>query len=360
MRTVLTKYLAISSIALLMLASCKKDETKVVATNSKAGTFTTSATTLALAKPDSNNMAITFSFTKPNFGYSAGVTNTLEIDTVGDNWASPKSIVFETNVLSKSYTTAAINNLFIGMGLQPGKTTQLQARVVHSLSSVSVPNIYSNVINLSATPYSVVNISYVFVPGAYQGWGPATADSLISLTSNSIYTGVISFKGATDYSFKVTSNKAGAIWYGNLGGVVSSSNSAGNFVFVDKATVDPAIKITSDQIVFDLNKNTIILTPTLWSVVGDASPGGWPANSGYQSDTDMKFNNGTQTWSAVVALKAGGLKFRLNHDWGTSYGSLTTPGVLDTQNNNNIPITVAGNYLVTVDITHLTYTLVKQ
>ncbi|HVV54487.1 MAG TPA: SusF/SusE family outer membrane protein, partial [Mucilaginibacter sp.] len=113
--------------------------------------------------------------------------------------------------------------------------------------------------------------------------------------------------------------------------------------------------ITSDLVVFDSNKNTLTLTPTLWSVVGDASPGGWPASSGYQSDTDMKFDNGTQTWSVVVNLTAGGnIKFRLNHDWGTNLGG--SNGTLSL-NGDNIPIATSGKYLVTLDPVALTYTV---
>jgi hypothetical protein len=106
--------------------------------------------------------------------------------------------------------------------------------------------------------------------------------------------------------------------------------------------------------VLNVNSNTLTLTPTLWSIVGDASPGGWPAGSGYQSDTNMKFNNATQTWSAVVHLGAGAIKFRLNHDWGVNLGG--SGGTL-TAGGSNIAIAAAGTYTVTLDVAHLTYTV---
>ena len=68
MKTVLTKFLAISGVALLMLASCKKDQTQVTATAGKSGALTASATTAVLDKSMVNDTTtiITFNFTKAN------------------------------------------------------------------------------------------------------------------------------------------------------------------------------------------------------------------------------------------------------------------------------------------------------
>jgi starch-binding outer membrane protein SusE/F len=353
MKTVLTKFLAISSIALLMLASCKKDGAIVTSNGGKPGALSANTTTPVLDKTKLNDptMIINLSISKANYGFSAAVTSTLQIDAVGDNWANPITFTLGATVLSQGFNTADFNALLLKLNLVGGVTSQVNVRVVQSVSAQVAP-IYSNVLSLTVTPFNLA--SFEFVPGAYQGWGPGSADSLLSATSNGVFTGVISFKGATDFSFKVTSDKKGTTWFGNLGGVVSSSGSAGNFVFINKATVDPAVNIMSDQIVIDEVKNTITLTPTLWSIVGDASPGGWPNPSGSQSDTDMKFNNGTQTWTAVVHLGAGAIKFRLNHDWGVNLGG--SGGTLSV-NGANIAIATAGTYTVTLDVAHNTYTV---
>jgi hypothetical protein len=108
--------------------------------------------------------------------------------------------------------------------------------------------------------------------------------------------------------------------------------------------------------VLDVNKNTISLTPTLWSVVGDGSPGGWPNSSGPQSDTDMKFDEANQVWTVTTPLTVGNIKFRLNHDWGYNLGG-TNPL---TNNGANIAITTAGTYKITLDPITSTYTLTKQ
>ncbi len=371
MKTVLTKFLAISGVALLMLASCKKEGTTVRATSGTPGALTANVTTLPLDKSKINDTTtvIKFNVTQPSYGYAAGVTNILQIDGPGDNWANPTTFTLGTGVLSQGFNTVTFNSLLLKLNILGGTTATVNVRIEHSLA-VNVPPIYSNVVALTVTPFNLA--SFVYVPGNYEGWSfpGKNADSLQSATDNGIYTGVIGFKLVSDGFLIVPAQSWANKWAttanpGAAGGPITYATEyvtggGNNFFSASKSTVDPAVNITSNLVTFDSNANTLTLTPTLWSVVGDATPGSWPNGSGPQSDTDMKFNNGTQTWSVLVALKPGGLKFRLNHDWGVNYGSLTTAGVLDTQNNNNIPVTVAGNYLITVDIAHLTYTMVKQ
>ncbi len=341
MKTVLTKFLAISSIALLMLASCKKEGTKVIATNGTSGALQASATTIVLSKADVANTAVTFNLTSANFGYKAAVSNVLQIDVNGDNFAAPKEFTLSPGVLSQSFGVVDFNNLLLKLNLPTGVASQVQARIKSSVSATTAP-VYSNVLALTVTPFALV--SYVYVPGAYQGWNPASADSLQSPTGNGIYTGVINYAGA-DQNFKVTPVKNWNTAYGDAGGG-KVSTSGGNLVAPAAGNV---------QVNLDLNANTIVMTPLQWSVIGDATPGGWG------SDTDMHFNNGTQTWSVTVTLIGGkAIKFRKNHDWGTNYGSVTTAGVLDQANNNNISIAADGTYIVTIDLNALTYTAVKQ
>lgn len=375
MKTLLTKCLTISSIGLLMLAACKKQGVEVKSASGTAGTLAVNNTTIPLDKSKQNDTTtvVNFTFTKAAFGFNAAITNTIEIDAAGDNWVNPTSFTLPLGVYSQSFSTSVFNSLLLKLNLPPGVVSTVNARLVNSLAP-NVPAIYSNMLALKVTPYSLV--SYVYVPGNYEGssWpnpGPQE-DSLQSATGNGIYVGVIPIKLVND-QFLITpvknwNNKYAATGAGapSNGGVLTYATEyvtggGSNFYSASTSTVDPNFNITSDMAVLNTSTNKLTLTPTLWSVVGDATPGGWPAGSGYQSDTDMSYNNGTQTWSVVVHLTAGGgIKFRLNHAWNVDYGSVTTPGVLDTNNNNNIAITVTGDYLVTIDLNALTYKLTKQ
>ncbi|HEY8930522.1 MAG TPA: SusE domain-containing protein [Mucilaginibacter sp.] len=369
MKRNLTKLMTLGGIALLMLSACKKDGAVVTSNGGKPGTLSASSTTLVLDKSKQNDAsaAITFNFTNANYGFDAAVTNTLQIDSAGDNWNKPTSVTLGTKAGAVSYSTADFNAMLLKLNLKGGVTSQIKVRLQHTVSAQVAP-VYSNELSLTVTPYSLV--AFIYVPGAYQGWNPATADSLMSATSNGIYSGVIPFTPGND-QFLITPvknwNNKWATPDGQQSGATVTYNTqyvtggGNNFYAISKSTVDPSVNITYNQAVLDANKNTLTLTPVLWSVVGDATPGGWPNGSGYQSDTDMKFNNGTQTWSVKVALKAGGaIKFRMNHDWGKNYGSVKVAGILDTADNNNINITEAGTYLITIDLNALTYKLVKQ
>jgi hypothetical protein len=95
MKTVLTKFLAFGSIALLALASCKKNDPIVKTNGGTAGALTSNTASLVLDKTrlTDTTTVISFNFGKAVFGFSAAVTNTLQIDAPGDNWTTPVSRV---------------------------------------------------------------------------------------------------------------------------------------------------------------------------------------------------------------------------------------------------------------------------
>ena len=191
MKTVLTKFLAISSVALLMLASCKKNDPIVTTNGGTPGVLATSTTTVVLNKAnagDTTTKVITFSTTAPQYTYKAAVTNTIQIDSVGDNWASPSSIALPQGVLTQGLTTTVLNTALLQI-VPGGVTSKVNVRIQYALSSAVAT--YSNVISLTVTPYSLA--SYIYIVGDFQGWNSGSPDSLVSVTSNGVYTGTFAF-----------------------------------------------------------------------------------------------------------------------------------------------------------------------
>ena len=210
------------------------------------------------------------------------------------------------------------------------------------MKSAPAPNLptYSNVITISATPY--LASAWVYVPGAYQGWKPETADSLISLTGNRIYTGMIAFTEG-NLEFKITPAKNWNVDYGDAGGGKISTGAA-NF----KAPSAGVKQVTFDQ----SNDTWKIEDPITWGVIGDATPNGW------NGDTDMKMiNDGKGIYVVTLNLTVGEYKFRYNHNWdvnlGGGNGTLTTGG-------DNIKVAAAGNYTITLNAEAKTYTIKKN
>lgn len=335
MKATFLKSLAIGFIA-LSLWSCKKDETRSVATSGTGGTLKSSATSVVLDRSMLTNNVITFNLTNPDFGYAAAVTNVLQLATKGTNFANAKEAILPANATAKSYNGLDFNNLLLSLNLPTTSNSDIEIRVKSNIS-LTVPPVYSNVVSVSAKPFPLT--SWIYVPGNYQGWNPATADSLVSPTGNGVYTGVIAFDGS---NFKITPAKKWDIAYGDAGGGKLSTSGG------DISSISPGSK----ELVVDLNANTFTITPLVWGLIGNAIPG-----SNWAVDFDMKFiNDGKGTWKITTDLIPGAFKFRKNHDWGTNFGG----NAAGTLTGDDINVTTAGNYTITLDIPNNKYSMVKN
>jgi starch-binding outer membrane protein SusE/F len=81
-------------------------------------------------------------------------------------------------------------------------------------------------------------------------------------------------------------------------------------------------------------------------IIGDAMP-----IFGWNRDIDM-YPDATSTskFSIKLLLKKGDVKFRVNNDWPGSWGGFDFPsGKLNQEPNNNIKISNAGEYIITID-----------
>lgn len=137
---------------------------------------------------------------------------------------------------------------------------------------------------------------------------------------------------AADGGFKFLPTQGG--WEGGLGdagdGKLTAEEGDNNL------TVDEdgfyRLRIDKEALTYEILK-------TEWGIIGDATAGGWDA------DTDMTFvgGKGSYTWTITTNLTAGEMKFRANDDWGINMGG--TEGNL-TQEGSNIAIADAGNYTI--------------
>jgi hypothetical protein len=70
---------------------------------------------------------------------------------------------------------------------------------------------------------------------------------------------------------------------------------------------------------------------------------------------NLTYDSYSDTWKAIVTLVDGEMKIRQNNDWTVNYGDDGADGSLE-PGGANIAVT-AGNYLVTVNINSLEYTI---
>ncbi|MEJ5963917.1 SusE domain-containing protein [Pedobacter immunditicola] len=319
----------------LSLWSCKKDETKAIAANGTGGEITSSVSAVTISKEGLAADVISFSWKNPSYGYQAAVTNTLQLAVKGSNFATPKEFVLPANVTTKTFTGNDFNTLLLALNLSFSESTAIEARLKSTVST-AVAAVFSSALSLNAKPYPLT--AWIYVPGAYQGWDPTTAESLVSPTGNGIYNGVVGFT-AGNLMFKITPEKSWDGAYGDAG--------AGKLSTTGGDIAAPAAG--AYNLTVDLNANTIEFKKVVWGLIGDATAGGW------DTDSDMTYAKGK--WSITTTLKAGELKFRKDHAWDVNIGVKDGVTMI---NGDNIKITAPGSYTITLDTINLIYTLVKN
>ncbi len=363
MRNSITKTLVLGGLALLGLASCNKDGALVTINGSTtvAGTLTASTTTPVLTKATLTATSVTFTATSPNYGYSASVTNTLQLDVHSDAFAKvKKEVVLPVGTLSQSYNVLDFNNILLAMGLPTGTSAQVDVRIKSSLSATA-GIVYSNVVTLTVTPFAL--ISYMYVPGAYEGWnnpGPLE-DSLVSVTGNGVYVGIIKFTAGNN-QFLVTPAKNWNNKYAT-NDAASTAGPSSNYTVTYNGNNNFYAPTTAGYYVVTLNtnNNTMSIQPAdFYSIIGDAA-------QGWSTDVAMKFiNDGNNNWisqnstggTAIPLVSTGQFKIREDNDWTYSWGipkaagadGFGVPNTLNDNNNNNIPVASNGNYVVTFNM----------
>ena len=79
-------------------------------------------------------------------------------------------------------------------------------------------------------------------------------------------------------------------------------------------------------------------------------------NGSWDTDTDLTYNAETGAWEVTAALKAGAMKFRMNHDWAISWGGANgDPKAYDnlTQNNGkDLDLAEDGTYKIELYIAY--------
>jgi len=330
-------------MATTLLWSCKKEEEHIVASTGTPTEFSASASSLILSKENAEDTLLTFNWTKSDFGYKAEITNVIQFDVAGGDFSNAKEVIADVGSSSKKFTGVDINTLLLSMDLPTGEPASIIARLKTQITSSSLAPVYSDAVNLQATPFSL--ISYIYVPGDYQGWNPAIADSLTSPRSNGIYEGIIYYPNTAgaSFEFKITTGKNWDNGYGDAGGGMLSTDGAN--------LKSPGAG--SYQIKVDMNALTFEMVRFNFGIIGDATAGGW------DNDTDMIFDNGRQVWTLTTHLTTGNFKFRKNNDWGVNYGDDGVDGTLES-GGADISVTSECEYEIIFDLNALTYSITKK
>lgn len=364
----LLNYIPVLGVA-MAFAACESDLDGATynAETAQAAVLSTPATTsYVLESRNSANVAFTLEWTKPDLGYNAIVTTTIDFDVAGNNFANAVQLASVTTATSQDILVGNLNNSILTLLRNQGIEEDLSARDfeirLSSSISTAVSPLRSNVITLNITPYSS-DIQYpeVYVIGDYNSWADGDSQqSLFSFSEDGVnFEGVIDFGSAAANGFKIR----GAIdnWdngnWGLDGSAAVPDAEAASITLINDGSSGNITCYSHRFYHFSFNNSTLVLTMNKsfdqLGVCGDLT--GWADDA----DIVMEFDAATQRFYADVEIPSdGGLKFRADGDWSKAYNLGGADGVL-VDNGDNIAVT-AGNYRIYVNLNNsgnMTYEL---
>ena len=320
----------------LVLGSCQKKEFIQINPNAKVAAQL-STQTLVLDKDHPESDALEVSWQKPNVGFDAAPTYSVQIDLPGNNFANAQEFSAGTD-MSKVLKTGELNNKLLALGLTGGVAADVAVRVKAKLSDYKM--VYSAPMSLNVTPYATIldlSTNWGIVGSATpNAWNGPDLPFYQTDTPN-IYVAYVTLR---DGEIKFRQDNSWTVNYGD-DGLDGSLDASGANIPVTAGTY---------KIVIDLTAMTYTMEAYSWGIVGDATPNGWNG-----PDVQLHYNPYNDDWKAAVTLTAGDIKFRLNNDWGINYGDTGADGTLE-PSGDNITVT-AGNYIVTFDPKRGTYSL---
>lgn len=373
--------------ALTLFASCDKVDDLPFYEEGSNAALTASATTIAPVAADSNNVAVTFSWTYPNHSTdSANHKYVLEIDSVGKGFANPlRSSVLAS--LSTSFTAKQINNFLLARSYAFNVPVSMEARLISSMANNNDQKI-SNTVPLQMTPYKIppkVGLpdgNRLWANGGALPWSwtgnPPTPQSELARVNEETWGGVFNLN-AND-QFLILSQNGGSNPYDKKYAVPNNQlptiTAGGSFGFYPPGTGGDNFKSPGNagwyKFIMNFQTGTFTISsfgtnalPQDLYITGDATNGGWVNNP----PAAQKFTRlNSSEYELTIALQPGKFyKFlSASGNWQPQFGgNNATSGALGANyGGGNDPDAVptpavAGNYKIVVNFLTERYTVTR-
>jgi hypothetical protein len=348
----------------LLFLSCKKDIEQPVQADNPL-TLSAFASDIVLNQRKAKSDAVDFKWTTgSNKGTNASILYTIELDKKGNNFAAPVSIDLGKAVYSRKFTNEILNDIVLNRFNMPaGTASEIEARVMATVSFNTVQPAVSNVVTIKVTPYRPVSATlYLIGDASPNGWDANKATPLM-VDANDATT--FTFQGALkagDYKFITTLGQFLPSY--NKGAdenhiVLRTSDSQPDNKFTVTAAEAGAYKITVNLVDLTISKEKLAAPAytRLW-IVGDATPNGWNINNPNEMRVDPS-DPFIFTYNEV--LKAGEFKIPVaTGNWGTDFfmplvnhpdlNSTSVKLVPGGSPDNKWQITTPGAYKITLNI----------
>lgn len=371
--------LFLTTIALLGFNACENDDDLnfTIQPDQEGISFiNTFLDEYTLADIVSSNVAERFSWNALDFGTATAITYELQESS------SPEFTDYEIAGSTSSTEIPVTIGQFLGFAEVAGfdndpetvdipNTGQIYFRVrAHSGDggANSIENISEvqsvTVVLLEPTGEEEPVIPMIAVPGNHQGWDPPSAPLLAASSATTTdYEGFVWLDGQFKF---VGPDDEGAFNWGNIDwGDAAGVDGSYTQVLVDDGEGNIGTDAAEGTGYYLINADTEALTYSLtltnWGVIGNATPTGW------DSDTDMVYDPGTQTWSVTLDLTQqdapdNGIKFRANDAWDINIGDTGADGTMEF-GGENMGVPEDGNYTIVLDLSNpraYTYSITKN
>lgn len=268
----------------------------------------------------------------PQFSCSIEVTEAQEA-AGGWTWQIAPQSAVETNNLAGVY------------GVASGEEGLLEGTLVKggNAGKIAEAGNYVLTINMEAMTYKFEKMSYLYTPGASNGWNQAASQWLTYNADKKYYEGYARLSG--EFKFTSAPNWDGTN-YGSAGeeGMLSSDGGAGN------------LSVDQDGLYYCI-VDVANLTYSATLITSYGAIGGF---NGWGEQTVMTPSEDFLQWTGDVTFASGDdWKFRGNDNWDINLGGEYNKLVW---NGSNLPAPGEGTYSVTVDFSKLPYscTFVKK
>lgn len=355
------KYISAICLSLVVFSACDSDLDKVYYHESEItpAILSGASGTYVLDVNKGQSTAIEFQWTKPEAGYAAKITNSLEMDLKGKNFGKAITLYSSTEKGPYAITTKDLNDkitrLFktyeMEVDIEP---YEFEFRITSSISNAVNP-FYSNVESAQITPFiGEPEYPKVYLPGAYCSWGDPDnsfkqCQALFSADDNGIYEGWVVFGTQAADGWKIAPEASWDTSWGYDGTTemnpasITVATGTDNIKCYDKFSY----KFSFDKETLKLSMKASVNT---WGICGshnswgDTSIADTPMTLDFESDA-----SGSRSYylTATLDLKADNeWKIRADNGWTNQFDSNAVEGEFEKGSGENFKVSQDGNYSI--------------
>ncbi|TVQ12935.1 MAG: hypothetical protein EA361_10290 [Bacteroidetes bacterium] len=348
----ITYILAIFMVTLVWV-SCEKDDDKVTLDLTQSVAPVVGDLSHLVLHEDHATDTLVISWTEADYGPLNLPSPTYRLHFMHAD--TLLTILTATEGTTYNITVNSLNNRLINLGFEADVAADFQFMVS---SFISVEDngtmLHSDPVTASLTPFESEDpvepdVSVLWVPGAYQGWSPATAPNVYSPTSNDIYKGYVHFPAdVTSLEFKFTGQPN---WDGpNYGfggeGILDTDAGASNLSVEETGTY--YMTVNTEELTWSPQVRNYALIGTF---------------NAWAADEPLTWDNDAKVFTVTLDFVEGDMfKWRANGAWDINYGANTPDDGTLVQGGADIPVPEAGNYTIILDLYKLVprYELIKN